>query len=96
MSIDSWRAMAHTDANDLIYYFDASRNYDPSPHLDQIKAPVMWINSADDYINPPELGIAGKNGEADAECAICDDSDLRRNTRTRHAYGGGDLGEVPG
>jgi homoserine O-acetyltransferase/O-succinyltransferase len=48
------------DANDLVYYFDASRNYDPSAHLDKIKVPVMWINSADDYINPPELGIAEK------------------------------------
>jgi homoserine O-acetyltransferase len=46
------------DANDLIYYFDASRNYDPSAHLDRIQVPVMWINSADDFINPPELGIA--------------------------------------
>jgi homoserine O-acetyltransferase len=48
------------DANDLIYYYDASRNYDPSAHLDRIKVPVMWINSADDFINPPELGIAEK------------------------------------
>ena len=47
-----------TDANDLIFYVNASRNYDPSPHLDRITAPVLWINSADDYINPPELGIA--------------------------------------
>ncbi len=52
------RTMAATDANDLIYYVNASRNYDPSPRLDQITAPVLWINSADDYINPPELGIA--------------------------------------
>jgi len=37
---------------------DASRNYDPSQHLDHISVPVMWINSADDFINPPELGIA--------------------------------------
>jgi homoserine O-acetyltransferase len=48
------------DANDMIYQWDASRNYDPSAHLDRIQAPVMWINSADDYINPPELGIAEK------------------------------------
>jgi homoserine O-acetyltransferase/O-succinyltransferase len=48
------------DGNDLIYYYDASRNYDPSAHLDRIQVPVMWINSADDYINPPELGIAEK------------------------------------
>jgi len=46
------------DANDTLYQFDASRNYDPSPKLDEIKAPVMFINSADDVINPPELGIA--------------------------------------
>ncbi len=52
------RTMASTDANDLIFYTNASRNYDPSPHLDLITVPVLWINSADDYINPPELGIA--------------------------------------
>jgi len=52
--------MASTDANDLIFYTNASRNYDPSPHLDRITVPVLWINSADDYINPPELGIAEK------------------------------------
>lgn len=50
--------MASDDANDFIYAFDASRNYDPSPKLDQIKIPVMFVNSADDQINPPELGIA--------------------------------------
>jgi homoserine O-acetyltransferase len=50
--------IASTDANDLLYAFDASRNYDPSAKLGQIKAPVMFINSADDLINPPELGIA--------------------------------------
>jgi homoserine O-acetyltransferase/O-succinyltransferase len=48
------------DANNLIYYFNASRNYDPSPRLETITAPVLWINSADDFINPPELGIAQK------------------------------------
>jgi homoserine O-acetyltransferase len=52
------RTVASTDANNLIYYVDASRNYDPSQHLDNIKVPVMWMNSADDFINPPELGIA--------------------------------------
>lgn len=52
------RVMASTDANDLIFYWNASRNYDPSPNLDRITVPVLWINSADDYINPPELGIA--------------------------------------
>ncbi|WP_426044022.1 alpha/beta fold hydrolase [Caulobacter sp. DWR3-1-2] len=46
------------DANDLIYQVAASRNYNPSPRLDSITQPVLWINSADDFINPPELGIA--------------------------------------
>src|SRR5437588_8054514 len=50
--------MAATDANDVLYAFDASRDYDPSPKLDEIKVPVMFVNSADDMINPPELGIA--------------------------------------
>lgn len=46
------------DANDLIYFMDASRNYNPAPKLSTITAPILWINSADDFINPPELGIA--------------------------------------
>jgi homoserine O-acetyltransferase len=60
--VDDRLALAdvRTDANDLIFYANASRNYDPSPNLERITAPVLWINSADDYINPPELGIAEK------------------------------------
>ena len=50
--------LATLDANDLLYQVDASRNYDPSGVLASIKAEVMWVNSADDFINPPELGIA--------------------------------------
>jgi homoserine O-acetyltransferase len=50
--------LASLDANDLLYQVNASRNYDPSPGLEKIEAPVMWVNSADDFINPPELGIA--------------------------------------
>jgi homoserine O-acetyltransferase/O-succinyltransferase len=48
------------DANDMLYYFDASREYDPSPLLERITAPLLAINSADDLINPPELGLMGK------------------------------------
>ncbi len=44
-----------SDANDMIYYFRASEDYDPSPHLDRIAAPLLAINSADDFVNPPEL-----------------------------------------
>jgi len=50
--------VASMDANDVLYAFDASRNYDPSKKLDRIDVPVMFVNSADDLINPPELGIA--------------------------------------
>jgi homoserine O-acetyltransferase/O-succinyltransferase len=50
--------IAHADANDFLYYVDASRNYNPESKLSTITAPVLWINSADDFINPPELGIA--------------------------------------
>ena len=52
------REMSELDANDLLYAVSASRNYDPSPNLDKIVAHVTFINSADDFINPPELGIA--------------------------------------
>ncbi len=52
--------IAHTDANDFLYYVNASRNYNPEPKLSTITAPLLWINSADDFINPPELGIAEK------------------------------------
>jgi len=54
------RTIGSTDANNMIYYLNASRNYNPEAKLESIKAPVLWINSADDYINPPELGIAEK------------------------------------
>ena len=50
--------MASTDANDFLYQFNASRDYDPSPHLGRITAPALFINSADDQVNPPELGLA--------------------------------------
>jgi homoserine O-acetyltransferase len=49
--------MATTDADDLLYALESSRNYDPSPQLERITAPLLAINSADDFINPPELGI---------------------------------------
>ncbi len=50
-------AMASLDANDLIYQLEASRTYNPWPKLEAITAPVMWINSADDFINPRSLEI---------------------------------------
>ena len=49
--------MRGTDANDVMYAFEASREYNPAPLLGKIKAPLVAVNSADDQINPPELGI---------------------------------------
>lgn len=51
------------DANDTIYWLEASRTYNPSPWLERITVPVLWINSADDFINPPELGIAEREAK---------------------------------
>lgn len=49
--------LASTDANDLLWALNASREYDPRPDLGRIKVPLLAVNSADDQINPPELGI---------------------------------------
>jgi homoserine O-acetyltransferase/O-succinyltransferase len=49
------------DANDLLYQVDSSRNYDPGPNLEKIQARVIWINSTDDFINPPELATAERD-----------------------------------
>lgn len=46
------RDMAGRDANDMIYQFDLSRNYNPWQDIEKITVPTMWINSADDFINP--------------------------------------------
>jgi len=48
------------DANDVLYYFEASHDYDPGPGLAKIAAPLVAINSADDIINPPEIGLLEK------------------------------------
>ena len=51
-------AMAGLEANDLIYQLDSSRNYNPWPRLEAVTAPVAWVNSADDFINPENLPFA--------------------------------------
>lgn len=51
-------SIASADPNDMLYQYDSSRNYNPDPGLEKIKAKVLFINSADDQVNPPELGIA--------------------------------------
>jgi homoserine O-acetyltransferase len=52
--------IAGLDANDMIYQFDSSRTYNPWPKLGTISAPVTWVNSADDFINPRNLGVPAK------------------------------------
>ena len=50
-------ALKTADANDVLYAVEASWDYAPGPDLEKIKAPLLAVNSADDLINPPELGI---------------------------------------
>ena len=52
--------MRTDDANDVLYTFEASADYDPSPELEKISAPLLAVNSADDLVNPPEIGILEK------------------------------------
>jgi homoserine O-acetyltransferase len=62
--VDAWYAqqlpqrVKAAEANDLIYQLEASRTYNPEPELAKIKVPLTWINSADDFINPPEMPMA--------------------------------------
>jgi homoserine O-acetyltransferase len=52
--------LAATDANDLLYQVDASRDYNPQPDLEKIKTHLLAVNSADDEVNPPELKLIEK------------------------------------
>jgi homoserine O-acetyltransferase len=51
------KAASKADANDNLYQWDSSRDYDPSRELEKIQARVLVINSADDERNPPEFGV---------------------------------------
>jgi homoserine O-acetyltransferase len=51
------RTLQTMDANNTLYALESSSDYDPGPDLEKIKAPLLAINTADDLINPPELGI---------------------------------------
>jgi pimeloyl-ACP methyl ester carboxylesterase len=50
-------SMKTDDANDLLYQIEAWHDYNPGPDLEKIRAPLFAVNSADDLVNPPELGI---------------------------------------
>jgi len=61
-SANQWMAqrLKTVDANDFLFQFESSRDYDPSGKLELITAPVLAINSADDEVNPPQLGLMEK------------------------------------
>jgi homoserine O-acetyltransferase len=48
---------ARIDANDMLYAYESSTDYNPAPNLGKIKAPLFAVNSEDDEVNPPELRI---------------------------------------
>ena len=56
--VTNW--VEHNDANDQLYALEASRDYDPGPELEKIQAPLLAVNSADDLVNPPEIGVLEK------------------------------------
>ena len=56
--VKNW--VEHNDANDQLYALEASEDYDPGPGLEKIKAPLLAVNSADDLVNPPEIGVLEK------------------------------------
>lgn len=62
--VDAWYAeqlpgrLKTADANDIIYQLESSRTYDPEPDLGKISMPLTWVNSGDDFINPPEMPMA--------------------------------------
>ena len=80
--------IAELDANDLLYQVAASRNYNPSPKLEAITARVTWINSADDFINPPELGIAEREAKRLSARQVHPVAGERANARPRLAHVG--------
>jgi homoserine O-acetyltransferase/O-succinyltransferase len=56
--VDDRLAIAITaDANDFVYQWEASRDYNPTPSLEKIEAALLLINAADDERNPPETGV---------------------------------------
>lgn len=78
------QAASVLDANDMLYAFSASEDYDPAPSLETIRAPLLAINSADDQVNPPELGImeAAMQRLPDAQYVLLPISDQTRGHGT--------------
>ena len=68
------------DANDVLYQWDSSRDYNPSPGLEKVQAAVLAINAADDERNPPELGLLDRDIEAREERPRAADPGEREDT----------------
>ena len=84
------------DANDMLYALESSRDYDPGPGLERITAPLLAINSADDLVNPPELGILEREITRVPHGRAVDDPAERQDRRPRHAHDGGGVEAVSG
>ena len=80
-------SLARLDANDLLYAVESSFDYDPSPDLERILAPLLAINSADDLINPPEWNPGATNCAGEERTGNCHSGQFG-NDRPRHAYQG--------
>ena len=89
------RQLPELDANDLLYQLNASRDYDPSGALDKIQTRVTWINSADDFTNPPELGIAEREVKKIKNARFILLPRVRSDARPRHAQLAGGLAAIP-
>ena len=83
-------AIQKLDANDLIYQLDASRNYNPWPQLERIRAPMTWINSADDFINPRNFAFPQQALKRMPTARFRLIPESARDPRPRHPH----LGEV--
>ncbi len=53
-------SMRNADVNDILYQYEASRDYDPAPGLEKIVAPLLAVNTADDLVNPPDIPVLEK------------------------------------
>ena len=72
------------DANDFIYQWEASRDYNPAPTLEKIEATLLLINAADDERNPPETGVTDARAEARQERPPLPDPRIERDARPSH------------
>ena len=74
----------NTDANDMLYHYHAIEDYNPAPHLSKITAPLLAINSADDFVNPSESADDAGADQAGEARTIHSVADHRRHARPRH------------